>query len=58
MSDRKDDQQVEGRVDDLDVSEAESEDVKGGALNAYISNPTGEKQGNTKWGDIELKRGI
>jgi hypothetical protein len=32
-------------AEDLDVSQAESEDVKGGALNAYIPTVTGEKQG-------------
>jgi len=32
-------------AEDLDVSQAESEDVKGGALNAYIPAATGEKQG-------------
>jgi hypothetical protein len=32
-------------AEDLDVSQAESEDVKGGALNAYIPAVTGEKQG-------------
>ena len=33
------------QVEDLDVSQAQSEDVKGGALNAYIPAVTGEKQG-------------
>ena len=33
------------QVEDLAVPEAESEDVKGGALNAYIPAVTGEKQG-------------
>jgi hypothetical protein len=39
------DPKAEERVEDLDVTDAESEDVKGGALNAYIPAVTGEKQG-------------
>jgi hypothetical protein len=47
MSEREKDE-TENAVDDLDVPEAEREDVKGGALNAYISRPVGEKQGAHK----------
>jgi len=34
-------------VEDLDVPERDTGDVKGGALNAYISAVKGEKQGAT-----------
>jgi hypothetical protein len=47
MSGREKDK-TEPAVDDLDVPEAEREDLKGGALNAYISKPVGEKQGPIK----------
>ena len=40
-------------IEDLDVSEQESEDVKGGALNTYITQVTGEKQGAFKGGTIQ-----
>jgi hypothetical protein len=46
-SERKDDR-AEDAVDDLDVPEAERDDLKGGALNAYITKATGEKQGQIK----------
>lgn len=41
------------KVEDLDVSETDSEDVKGGSLNAYISRVQGEKQGAFKGGVIQ-----
>jgi hypothetical protein len=61
----------EERVEDLDAPEAETEEVKGGALNAYISPVKGEKQGGDpdqpvvaaklpglhKSTDVTLKRG-
>ena len=37
----------EAQVEDLDVTAPEAEDVKGGALNAYL-NLTGQKQGDIK----------
>lgn len=37
----------EARVEDLDVTAPEAEDVKGGALNAYL-NLKGQKQGDIK----------
>ena len=40
-------------IEDLDVSEKESADVKGGALNAYFESVTGEKQGKFKGGVIQ-----
>ena len=43
------DEEREETVADLDVPEDEARDVEGGAAKAT---------GNTKWGDIELKRGI
>jgi hypothetical protein len=47
------------RVEDLDVPESDSEDVKGGALNQFLKiDPKNAPAGNTKWGDIELKRGL
>ena len=40
------DERREGEwVEDLDVARSDSEDVKGGALNAYVSQVKGEKQG-------------
>jgi hypothetical protein len=55
-----DDKQDDERVDDLDVPASESDEVKGGSLNTYISKPVGEKQGsaaphraNQGWGKWE-----
>jgi hypothetical protein len=63
MSKRPDDNAPE-RVDDLDVPESQSEDVKGGAaFDAFleIEGIKGETElkprGGAKWGDIVLKRG-
>jgi hypothetical protein len=44
------DEKAEERVEDLDVPEDEREDVKGGALNAYIPHAQGEKQGKFQGG--------
>ncbi len=48
-------------VEDLDVPAPESESVKGGALNAYITQVKGEKQGELpavqNVSDVTLKRG-
>ena len=43
-----DHEKLEDPIEDLDVSEEQSKDVKGGALNAYIAKVQGEKQGQFK----------
>ena len=40
-----DESREKDQAEDLDVPQVESEDVKGGALNAYVPAVTGEKQG-------------
>jgi hypothetical protein len=47
MSEREKDK-GERSVEDLDVPEDERDDLKGGALNAYIARPVGEKQAPIK----------
>lgn len=54
MDERKPEQHTQGdaehreAIDDLDVPEAERDDLKGGALNAYITAAKGEKQSQIK----------
>jgi hypothetical protein len=38
--------QVDREVEDLDVPSPDAEDLKGGALNAYVPQVQGEKQGS------------
>jgi hypothetical protein len=49
MDDREE-PKADDHVEDLNLPEGESEDVKGGALNAYIPVVQGEKQGKFKGG--------
>ena len=66
MSEREDEQRIDKPVEDLDVPESQSEDVKGGAaFDAFLeiegikgeTEDKARRAGNTKWGDIVLKRG-
>ena len=61
MSEHQDQPQAEERVEDLDVPESQSEDVKGGAAFDEIDGIKGETElkpsAGSKWGDIVLKRG-
>ena len=56
--------QEEPRVEDLDVPESESHEVKGGAafdgfleIDGVKDETSLKQKGATKWGDIVLKRG-
>ena len=52
MADKKDTElEREETITDLDVPEGDAGDVKGGQTDVI------KVMGNTKWGDIELKRG-
>ena len=56
MSDRTDKEQPDERVEDLDVPESDSEEVKGGAVDQFVKiDPKAGPVGARKYGNIVLK---
>jgi hypothetical protein len=58
MSEREHEHDSEERVEDLDVPESESEDVKGGAVDMFHKIDAAGIKGELKLDSVGLKQGL